>query len=64
MLRFAQADSQQHTCLLQVLGIYADYYVFETTLKEQADEEETVGKWQHAGLAHAPAARSLRLVLA
>lgn len=27
----------------KVLGIYADYYVFETTLKEQADEEETVG---------------------
>ena len=32
-----------------MLGIYADYYIFETTLKEQADEEETVGECQHAG---------------
>ena len=23
-----------------MLGVYADYYVFETTLKEQAEEEE------------------------
>ena len=47
---FAQADIQQHTCQLQVLGIYADYYIFETTLKEQADEEETVGECQHTHL--------------
>ena len=32
------------TCL-QVLGTYADYYVFETTMKEQPEEEEeTLGK--------------------
>ena len=61
MLRIAQADSQQHTCLLQVLGIYADYYVFETTLKEQADEEETVGESGSMQDLHAPAAVSLRL---
>lgn len=30
---------------LQVLGVYADYYVFETTMKEQPEEdEETLGK--------------------
>ena len=51
MLSVSQTDSQQHTCLLQLLVIYADYYVFETTQKEQADDEETVGEWQHAKLA-------------
>ena len=30
---------------MQVLGTYADYYVFETTMKEQPEEEEeTLGK--------------------
>ena len=30
---------------LQVLGTHADYYVFETTLKEQPEEEEaTLGE--------------------
>jgi len=28
-----------------VLGVYADYYIFETTMKEQPEEEEeTLGK--------------------
>ncbi|DBA92418.1 hypothetical protein WJX77_007770 [Trebouxia sp. C0004] len=27
----------------KVLGVYADYYVFETTLKEQPEEDEAVG---------------------
>ena len=33
-------------CLVsQVLGLYADYYIFETTLKEQPeDEEEKLGQ--------------------
>lgn len=39
-------------CCVQVLGTYADYYVFEATMKEQPEEEEeTLGGSQKACIA-------------
>ena len=36
---------------MQILGVYGDYYVFETTLKDQGEEEEeTLGQHNSAML--------------